>query len=159
MSKCWIFKTDLKRDTRRNEIQNKPEGTRSHTHIKMMSWVARCSKNWSQINHYLRWWRQFTKQHLNTSQNVFKFSITTGYWWSHFPGHIKLFKVWMVFDFHSLTLHLSLLPQPASNQFCFFLFEYGAFTYLEIAPKYESELWRSTILFLRPWLINFDVPC
>ena len=29
---------------------------------------------------------------------------------------------------------------------------------LEIAPKDESDLWRSTILFLRTWLISFDFP-
>ena len=29
---------------------------------------------------------------------------------------------------------------------------------LEIAPKDESNLWRSTIYFLRSWLISFDFP-
>ena len=29
---------------------------------------------------------------------------------------------------------------------------------LEIAPKDEPDLWRSTIVFLRSWLISFDFP-
>ena len=28
----------------------------------------------------------------------------------------------------------------------------------EIAPKDEPDLWRSTIIFLRSWLISFDFP-
>jgi hypothetical protein len=32
------------------------------------------------------------------------------------------------------------------------------FKCLEIAPKDEPDLWRSTILFLRSWLIYFDFP-
>jgi hypothetical protein len=34
--------------------------------------------------------------------------------------------------------------------------ERGTFRRLEIAPKDEPDLWRSTIFFLRPWLIYFD---
>ena len=34
--------------------------------------------------------------------------------------------------------------------------ECGTFRHFEIAPKYEPVLWRSTILFLRSWLISFD---
>ena len=34
--------------------------------------------------------------------------------------------------------------------------ERGTFRLLEIAPKDEPELWRSTIFFLRSWLISFD---
>jgi hypothetical protein len=34
----------------------------------------------------------------------------------------------------------------------------GAFRCLEIAPKDEPDLWRSTIFFLRSWLISFDFP-
>ena len=29
---------------------------------------------------------------------------------------------------------------------------------LEIAPKDEPDLWRSTIFYLRSWLISFDFP-
>ena len=36
--------------------------------------------------------------------------------------------------------------------------ERGTFRCLEIAPKDEPDLWRSTILFLRSWLIYFDFP-
>jgi hypothetical protein len=36
--------------------------------------------------------------------------------------------------------------------------ESGAFRRLEIVPKDEPDLWRSTILFLRSWLIYFDFP-
>ena len=35
--------------------------------------------------------------------------------------------------------------------------ERGPFRRLEIAPKDEPDLWRSTIYFLR-WLISFDFP-
>ena len=30
--------------------------------------------------------------------------------------------------------------------------------HLEIAPNNEPDLWRSTIYFLRSWLISFDFP-
>ena len=36
--------------------------------------------------------------------------------------------------------------------------ERGTFRCLEIAPKDEPDLWRSTIFFLRSWLISFDFP-
>ena len=36
--------------------------------------------------------------------------------------------------------------------------ECGTFRLLEIVPKDEPDLWRSTILFLRSWLISFDFP-
>ncbi|XP_071269440.1 uncharacterized protein [Salvelinus alpinus] len=36
--------------------------------------------------------------------------------------------------------------------------ERGTFRRLEIAPKDEPDLWRSTIFFLRSWLIYFDFP-
>ena len=36
--------------------------------------------------------------------------------------------------------------------------ERGTFRHLEIAPKDEPDLWRSTITFLRSWLISFDFP-
>lgn len=36
--------------------------------------------------------------------------------------------------------------------------ERGTFRHLEIAPKDEPDLWRSTIYFLRSWLISFDFP-
>ena len=36
--------------------------------------------------------------------------------------------------------------------------ERGTFRHLEIAPKDEPDLWRSTIIFLRPWLIFKNVP-
>ena len=36
--------------------------------------------------------------------------------------------------------------------------ERGTFRRLEIAPKDEPDLWRSTISFLRSWLISFDFP-
>jgi hypothetical protein len=36
--------------------------------------------------------------------------------------------------------------------------ERGTFKHLEIAPKDEPDLWRSTIIFLRSWLISFDFP-
>ena len=36
--------------------------------------------------------------------------------------------------------------------------EHGAFKHLAIAPKDEPDLWRSTIVFLRSWLIYFDFP-
>ena len=36
--------------------------------------------------------------------------------------------------------------------------EHGTFRRLEIAPKVEPDLWRSTIFFLRSWLISFDIP-
>ena len=36
--------------------------------------------------------------------------------------------------------------------------ERGTFRRLEIAPKDEPDLWRSTILFPRSWLISFDFP-
>ena len=34
----------------------------------------------------------------------------------------------------------------------------GTFRRLEIAPKDEPDLWRSTIVFLRSWLIYVDFP-
>ena len=37
-------------------------------------------------------------------------------------------------------------------------YEHGTFRCLEIAPKDEPDLWRSTIFFLRSWLISFDFP-
>ena len=36
--------------------------------------------------------------------------------------------------------------------------EHGTFSYLEIAPKDEPDLWRSTIYILNAWLIYFDFP-
>ena len=36
--------------------------------------------------------------------------------------------------------------------------ERGTFRHLEVAPKDEPDLWRSTIFFLRSWLIYFDFP-
>ena len=36
--------------------------------------------------------------------------------------------------------------------------ERGTFRHLEIAPKDEPDLWRSTIFFLRSWGISFDFP-
>ena len=36
--------------------------------------------------------------------------------------------------------------------------ERGTFRRLEIAPKDEPDLWRSTIFFLRSWLISLDFP-
>ena len=36
--------------------------------------------------------------------------------------------------------------------------ERGSFRCLEIAPKDEPDLWKSTIYFLRSWLIYFDFP-
>ena len=36
--------------------------------------------------------------------------------------------------------------------------ERGSFRHLEIAPKDEPDLWRSTIFFLGSWLISFDFP-
>ena len=36
--------------------------------------------------------------------------------------------------------------------------ELGTFRRLEIAPKDEADLWRSTMFFLRSWLISFDLP-
>ena len=36
--------------------------------------------------------------------------------------------------------------------------ERDTFRRLEIAPKDEPDLWRSTIWFLRSWLISFDFP-
>ena len=36
--------------------------------------------------------------------------------------------------------------------------ERGTFRRLEIAPKDEPDLWSSTIVFLRSWLISFDFP-
>ena len=36
--------------------------------------------------------------------------------------------------------------------------ECGTFRRLEIAPKDEPDLRRSTIVFLRAWLISFDFP-
>ena len=36
--------------------------------------------------------------------------------------------------------------------------EHGTFRRLEIAPKDEPDLWRSTIVFLGSWLISFDFP-
>ena len=36
--------------------------------------------------------------------------------------------------------------------------ERGTFRPFEIAPKDEPDLWRSTIYFLRSWLISFDFP-
>ena len=47
---------------------------------------------------------------------------------------------------------------------CLYLFtivctdERGTFRHLEIAPKDETDLWRSTIFFLRSWLIYFVFP-
>ena len=34
----------------------------------------------------------------------------------------------------------------------------GTFSCLEIAPKDEKDMWRSTIIFLRSWLISLDFP-
>ena len=36
--------------------------------------------------------------------------------------------------------------------------ERGTFRRLEIAPNDEPDMWRSTIYFLRSWLISFDFP-
>ena len=36
--------------------------------------------------------------------------------------------------------------------------ERGTFRHLEIAPMDEPDLWRSTIYFLRSWLISFEFP-
>ena len=36
--------------------------------------------------------------------------------------------------------------------------ERGTFRHLEVAPKDEPDLWRSTIFVLRSWLISFDFP-
>ena len=36
--------------------------------------------------------------------------------------------------------------------------ERGTFRHLEIAPTEEPDLWRSTIVVLRSWLISFDFP-
>ena len=36
--------------------------------------------------------------------------------------------------------------------------ERGTFRRLENAPKDETDLWTSTIYFLRSWLISFDFP-
>ena len=36
--------------------------------------------------------------------------------------------------------------------------ERGTFRHLEIAPKDEPDLWRSSICILRSWLIYFDFP-
>ena len=36
--------------------------------------------------------------------------------------------------------------------------ERGTFRHLEIAPKDEPDLWRSTHFFLRYWLISFAFP-
>ena len=36
--------------------------------------------------------------------------------------------------------------------------EHGTFRCLEIAPKDEPDLWRSTTFFLRSWLISIDFP-
>jgi hypothetical protein len=36
--------------------------------------------------------------------------------------------------------------------------ERGTFRHLEIAPKDEPDLWRSTIVFMRSWMISFDFP-
>ena len=36
--------------------------------------------------------------------------------------------------------------------------ERGTFRHLEIAPKDEPDLWRSTTFFLRSWLISLDFP-
>jgi hypothetical protein len=36
--------------------------------------------------------------------------------------------------------------------------ERGTFRHLENAPKDETDLWRSTIVILRSWLISFDFP-
>ena len=36
--------------------------------------------------------------------------------------------------------------------------ERGTFRHLEIAPKDEPDLWRSTFYFLRSWLMSFDFP-
>ena len=34
----------------------------------------------------------------------------------------------------------------------------GTFRHLQISPKDEPDLWRSTTIFLRSWLISFDFP-
>ena len=34
----------------------------------------------------------------------------------------------------------------------------GTFRHLEIAPKDEPDLWRSTIFFLKSWRISVDFP-
>ena len=39
-----------------------------------------------------------------------------------------------------------------------FVDERGTFKCVEIAPKDEPDLWRSTIIFLRSWLISFVFP-
>lgn len=36
--------------------------------------------------------------------------------------------------------------------------EYGTFRHLEIYHKDEPDVWRSTVPFLRSWLISFDFP-
>ena len=36
--------------------------------------------------------------------------------------------------------------------------KHGTFRRLEIAPKDEPDLWRSTVFFLRSWLVSFDYP-
>ena len=36
--------------------------------------------------------------------------------------------------------------------------ERGTIRRLEIAPKDEPELWRSTLFYLRSWLISLDFP-
>ena len=36
--------------------------------------------------------------------------------------------------------------------------ERGTFRSLDIAHKDDPDLWRSTIVFLRSWLISFDFP-
>ena len=36
--------------------------------------------------------------------------------------------------------------------------ERGTFRRLEIDPNDEPDLWRSTIVFLKSWLISFDFP-
>ena len=36
--------------------------------------------------------------------------------------------------------------------------ERGTFRHLEIDPKDEPDMWRSTMFFLRSWLISFDFP-
>ena len=36
--------------------------------------------------------------------------------------------------------------------------ERGTFRSLESAPKDKPDLWRTTIFFLRSWLISFDFP-
>ena len=62
---------------------------------------------------------------------------------------------------------MCLLPERYDGcvvPWCFYLCtivcidEHGTFRRLEIAPKDEPDWWRSTIFFLRSWLISFNFP-